>query len=400
MDVSPPRFVALDVLRGLAVAGMVVVTSPGDWNKTYPMLLHAAWNGWTLADMVFPTFLFAVGMAMGLSFPRALTTTDERQRFWFRVARRVLALVVLGLILAWLYVAAIGAGAWFPGKAGLENIRIPGVPQRIALCYLLAAVLIVFTGRTQADGRRELNPVAIGIAALSILVLYWAAVTFIPVPGYGAGHLDELRSLPAYIDRQIFTPAHLWPQGSAVWAGPVTYDPEGLLSTFPAAVNTLLGVLAGYVLRRFPQKAAVYIGVAGVVLFVAGLLLDPVFVINKRLWTSSFALLSSGVSAVALAGLLWGLRFQVAERVLTPLKVLGANAILVFTLSIVLGMVYTFPLFGSGDHRSSIQGQANTFALGFISDPYLASLACAMAVLVLITAIAWPLYRRSIFLRL
>ncbi|HTM83218.1 acyltransferase family protein [Asticcacaulis sp.] len=396
MDASPLRFTGLDILRGVAVAGMVVVTSPGDWNTTYSPLLHAAWNGWTLADMVFPTFLFAVGVAFGLSFPRALATREEKRRFWFRVMRRVVALTVLGLLLAWVYVAAISAGAWFAGKGGLENIRIPGVPQRIALCYLLTAVLIVFTGRKQADGKHDLNPAAIVIAVISTLVLYWLAVTFIPVPGYGAGNLDELRSLPAYIDRQIFTPAHLWPLGAAEWGGPVTYDPEGLLSTFPATVNTLLGVLAGYALRRFPQRAALYLLIAGVTLFVAGLALNPAFVINKRLWTSSFALLSSGFSAVLFAGLLWLLKFQMVDRILTPLKVLGVNAILVFTLSILLGMIYAFPLFGSGDHRLSIQNLANTFALGFIPDPYVASL----AMLGLITALVWPLYRRSIFLRL
>lgn len=141
-------------------------------------------------------------------------------------------------------------------------------------------------------------------------------------------------------------------------------------------MNTLLGVLAGYALRRFPQRAALYLLIAGVTLFVAGLALNPAFVINKRLWTSSFALLSSGFSAVLFAGLLWLLKFQMVDRILTPLKVLGVNAILVFTLS--------------------IQNLANTFALGFIPDPYVASL----AMLGLITALVWPLYRRSIFLRL
>lgn len=394
------RFDVLDWLRGLAVAGMIVVTSPGDWNHTYAPLLHAEWNGWTLADMVFPTFLFAVGVAFGLSFPRSVATPDDRSRIFVRIARRALALVALGLLLNWIYVEAIGWGAWFPGKAGLANIRLSGVPQRIAACYGLAAIAVFATGRKTGNGKIDINGVAVTAIIAMTLIAYWALLMFIPVPGFGAGHLDPAGSLPAYIDRTVFTQPHLWPLGSAKWGEPATYDPEGILASFPATTNLLFGLLAAWQIRQAPEKALPRIAVAGVVLFIAGLALDPVFVINKRLWTSSFAVLSSGFSAMALAVFMLAAKSVLARNLLTPLTVLGGNAILAFTLSILVGMVYAFPFFGSGDHRLSPQNLANDFALHVLHDSYLASLACALTMLTALTLAIWPLHRKGIHLRL
>ena len=392
------RVPALDVLRGFAVAGMIVVTSPGDWTHTYWPLKHADWNGWTPTDIVFPMFLFAVGMAVGLSFPRPLTEPSARRRLWVRVARRVVALVALGLVLNWLYVVAVAAGVPPAGPDDHPGLRLPGVPQRIALCYLLAVGLVMATGRQDAQGRTAINAAAIAAAIFVTLAAYWALLVLVPVPGFGVGGLDQVGSWPAYIDRLIFTPRHMWPLGSSTWRGPVTYDPEGLLSSLPATANVLVGVLAGREWRRPGGPRLASVAAASAFLVILGLLLDPLFPINKRLWTSSFALLSSGLSgaALVLVALAWSDR---TRRLLLPLEILGGNAILAYSISIVLDSFAGVPL-KIGGGTISPQAWGDAIARSVIPDEYLASLACACAVLALITLALWPLHRRAIHFRL
>jgi predicted acyltransferase len=394
------RWEPLDVLRGLAVAGMILVTSPGDWNHAYAQLRHAEWEGWTLADMVFPTFLFSVGVALGLSFPKRLDAPGARVRLWGRIARRALALIAIGLVLNWLM--ELGGAYWYsdPGAGTFGHVRIPGILQRIALCYLLAAALLLATGVRERSGATRVNAAAVGVAIAVLLLGYWALLVLVPVPGEGAGHLDAVRNLPGYIDRLVFTPPHLWRLGSERWGGPVTYDPEGLLSTLPATANLFFGVLAAREWQRQPARTAWRLAIGGVLLLAAGLLLGGLLPINKRLWTSSFALLSSGFSALMLAGLAVALRAPAAQRLATPLRVLGGNAILAFVLSILLGVFSQLPILGDPGARITPQKWGNDLALSLIPNPNLASLACALAILVLITALLWPLHRRAIHFRL
>lgn len=392
------RLDALDVLRGLAVAGMILVVSPGDWAFAYPPLLHADWDGWTLADMVFPTFLFSVGLALSLSFPKALGPGEQRV-FWTRVARRVGLLILIGLALETTYILCLALGSGGPGVADLGHMRLPGVLQRIALCYLLAVVAVVATGRRE-PGFVSIRPRAIGVIIAAILVGYWLAMTFVPVPGYGAGHLDPAGNLAAFIDRAVFTPAHLWQLGWAEWGGPLVYDPEGLLSTLPATTNVLFGVLAGHVLTSGRARPALLIGLAGLALFVAGLALDPVFVINKRIWTSSFALLSSGFSAMVLAALLVALPSRATAVAATPFRILGANAIAAFVLSTLVGRLYGMPVIPGAEGRVTPQAWLDGIATGLVRDPHLGSLICALLVLSLVGLMVWPLHRRGIHWRL
>lgn len=400
MTITPQggRLDALDVLRGLAVAGMILVVSPGDWAFAYPPLLHADWDGWTAADMVFPTFLFSVGLALGLSLPRPFAGPDRRQ-LWTRVARRVALLILLGLALETTYILCLALGSGGPGVGDLAHMRLPGVLQRIALCYLLAVIAVVATGRRE-PGVLSINARAIGLAIAAILVGYWLLMTFVPVPGHGAGHLDPAGSLAAFIDRTIFTPNHLWQLGWAQWGGPLVYDPEGLLSTLPATTNVLFGVLAAHVLKSGRPRPALLIGLTGLALFAAGLALDPVFVINKRIWTSSFALLSSGVSAMLLAGLLVALPHRAAAVAATPFRILGANAIAAFVLSTLIGRIYGMPVIPGAEGRVTPQGRLNGLATGLVGDPHLGSLICALLVLTVVVLILWPLHRRAIHFRL
>lgn len=397
---APSRLIELDVLRGVAVAGMILVVSPGDWAMTYPQLRHAEWNGWTVADMVFPLFLFGVGVAMGLSFPRRWSGRDDRGAFWRRVLRRVGLLIVIGLLLEYTFNLSVAAFGGAIGGPGLGNLRVPGVLQRIALCYLLAAVVVVGTGGRDAEGRLTVGPRAIGGAIAVLLIGYWCLLTFAPVPGHGTGRLDPEGNLGAYLDRMVFTPAHLWPLGWVEWGGPIVYDPEGLLTTLPATADTLFGVLAGWVWRRRPDRAAAILGGAGLATVVAGLLFDPVFGINKRIWTSSFALLGSGLAGLALALLILLRRRGRAARALTPFQVLGGNAVLAFIVSTLMGRVYDMPIIPSGGGAVAPRPWLNGVALRVVGDPYLASTACAVLFVAVVAALLWPLHRRAFHFRL
>jgi predicted acyltransferase len=396
----PKRLDLLDVFRGAAVAGMILVTSPGDGNRFFALLRHAKWNGWTLADMVFPAFLFAVGMALGLSFPRDLSAPGARRRLWLRVGRRAAGLILVGLLVNWIYTADIFGIPVYIGHPGLAFLRIPGVLQRIALCYVASVALILFFPRRFADGTVDLNPRAILIAIAVTLIGYWVLMRFVPVPGYGVGRLDQEGNLAAYIDRAVFTVPHMWGLGWVEWKGPVVFDPEGLLSTLPAIANSLFGTLAALAWRHSPDRAVSWLAAAGIAMMAAGLLLDPLFPINKQIWTSSFVLVSGGFSAIVLALFALALRSRLVSRLCAPLRILGTNAILAFVLSVVLGKFSGAPWFHLNGATVTPQAWGDAVAKSIIPDEILASIACALAVLAIIILLLWPLHRRAIQFRI
>ncbi|MET3664658.1 heparan-alpha-glucosaminide N-acetyltransferase domain-containing protein [Caulobacter sp. 1776] len=378
------RMVALDFLRGLAVAGMILVVSPGSWEMTYAPLKHAAWRGWTPADLVFPTFLYCVGMAIGLMVPRLASADRGGSALWLKVARRTGLLILLGLVLNAL------------PDFNLAHLRIPGILQRIALCYALATAICVLAAGRGEDGRLRFNLPVAAVAAAALLALYWALLAFAPVPGFGPGHLDSNGSLPAYIDRVVFTVPHLWPYGTTEGVG-VTYDPEGLLSTLPATVNVLVGAIVAHMTMRSDRKPMPVLAL-GAALIIAGLALDPLMPIVKRIWTPSFALLSGGISTVAFVGLDLLSRSRRGPGLGFVPIVLGGNAILGFILSQLLSAFGGMHVLRGAN--PSPQGFVYALTQKAIADPYLASLACAVLVLALITAILIPLHKRGIHLRL
>lgn len=379
------RIVSLDLLRGLAVAGMILVDSPGSWSKVYPPLEHAAWHGWTAADLVFPTFLFCAGMAVGLMIPRMTVEARAGSTFWLKVAKRTGLLILLGLAINLL-------GNHFD----LAHLRFPGILQRIGVCYALGTILCVLAARRGEGGRLAFNLPATVIAAVILMAIYWLAVALVPVPGFGAGRLDSYGSLPAYLDRQVFGIAHLWVGATTEGMG-VTYDPEGLLSTLPATVNVLAGAIVAHLMARSDRKVA-WVLALGFFLVAGGLFLDHAIPINKKIWTPSFAVLTSGISTLVLVG------FEIVSRSGRGLgfdfvlKVLGGNAILAFILCQLLGIFSGLPVVPGANPTP--QGFGNALALSVLPDPYLASLACAVLVLAFITAILIPLHRRGIHLRL
>src|SRR5438105_9352819 len=250
----PLRLRSLDAFRGLTIAAMVLVNNPGTWVAVYAPLKHARWHGLTPTDVIFPFFLFIVGVAIPLSQPGA-----------GRVLRRAAVIFALGIVLN--------------GLPGFDwaSIRIPGVLQRIALCYLIAAVLFLTTGwRTQA------------IVTAALLLGYWGAMTLVPVPGYGRGDLGPEANLAAWLDRGLL--------GPHIWRAARVYDPEGILSTVPAIGTTLAGALTGRWLAgdRGPASTLRGLAIAGILCAGAGLAWSMWFRINKALWTSSYALFTAG----------------------------------------------------------------------------------------------------------
>jgi predicted acyltransferase len=383
------RIVSLDLLRGLAVAGMILVDSPGSWGKVYAPLEHAEWHGWTAADLVFPTFLFCAGMAVGLMIPRLTADTRASSAFWLKVAKRTGLLILLGLAINLL-----------GGHFDLPNLRLPGILQRIGLCYALGTAICVLAARRGEGGRLTFNlPVTVA-AAVVLLAIYWLLVAFAPVPGFGAGHLDSYKSLPAFVDRQVFTIAHLW-RGATTKGLGVTYDPEGLLSTLPATVNVLVGAIVARLMtepRESGGRALASALILGVALVAIGLALHPLMPINKKIWTPSFAVLTGGISTVILIGFELLARSGRGLGFDFVLKVLGGNAILAFILGQLLGVFSDLRIVPGPNATPQRFGYA--MAQTVIADPYLASLACAVLVLGLITAILIPLHRKGIHLRL
>ena len=387
---NSPRLLSIDIFRGLMVAGMVLVTNPGTYDFIYWPLKHADWNGSTPTDMIFPSFLFIVGVSMTFSFATRGSRGETVSAAAVHVIRRSAMLILLGLFLNCFDLLS------------LPHLRIPGVLQRIGLCYLCGGLLYL-----SICGKGSTRRVATLVAAIILLpAIYWMLQTLVPVPGYGAGRLDQAGTFSAYIDRAVFTTNHLW-----AWGGPgQVWDPEGLLSTMPAIANLLLGILAGEWLRHPPPNAAkrrvLGMAITGALLMLTAVALNPLIPINKKIWTPSFMLLSGGFSLLALA-LLHVLidREDQAGRarwqwIATPASVFGSNAILAFSLANILS-----PLLGlihihrAGGAAIGVPGLFFEWFHQFLN-PWNASLAYGVIFVLVNLAILWPLYQRQIFLRL
>lgn len=362
-----PRLASLDALRGLTVAAMVLVNNPGTWRAIHPPLRHADWHGWTLTDLVFPFFLFVVGVAIPLALgPRV--ERSGRRGVLLRVLRRATVIFALGLVLN-----AFPDFEW-------ATLRIPGVLQRIAVCYLLAGLLFLATGwRAQA------------LVAAALLLGYWVAMTLVPVPGYSAGDLSKAGNLAAYLDRLVLGP-HLWRAARV-------YDPEGILSTVPALVTVLLGVLTGNWLSAgaAPRAIAGGLVVGGVAGVGLGELWGLAFPVNKALWTSSYVLLTAGLALLALAACYWLIEIQGYRRWATPVVIFGVNALALYFLSSLAAHVLV--LIRVGAERTSLQSWLFVHVFAPLATPVNASLAYALVYLLVWWGLMGLLYRRRIFLR-
>ncbi|MBN2103669.1 DUF5009 domain-containing protein [bacterium] len=378
MKTNSGRLVSLDVFRGLTIAAMILVNHPGSWQHVYAPLRHAEWHGWTPTDLVFPFFLFIMGASIKLSMDKYLKSGKPKASLLPRIFRRTILLFLFGLILN-----------GFPDY-NFNTLRIPGVLQRIAGCYLIISLIYLARVRMAGD-RLYFSPRFIMWLGLGFMVLYCGLMRFVPVPGYGAGLWDSKEgNLAAYVDRWVFGP-HLW-RFSKTW------DPEGLLSTLPALATTISGLICAWWLRlqhqnRMQKLMMLFVaGTAGVLL---GYLLSLIVPINKNLWTPSYVFLTSGLALGVLGICMWLVDVKGWTRWSKSFQVLGSNAILVYFLSSLGGRVLSMIKVGGTSLASLIYQFVCTPVFGDM----LGSLVFAILYVLLWTGLMAILYVHRVFVR-
>ena len=351
---------------------MTLVNNPGTWSSIYWPLEHAEWNGWTPTDLVFPFFLFIVGVSITLAFGRRIEEKGVTRDLYLKVIKRSLIIFGLGLFLN-----------GFP-HFHLATIRIPGVLARIAVCYLVASLIFLRTRvRTQL------------IIALALLVFYYILMTKVAAPGFAAGDLTKEGSLASYVDRAVFGP-HIWKQGKV-------YDPEGILSTIPAVATTLFGILTGHWLRtertHYEKVAGMF--VAGAVCVMIGWAWNPFFPINKALWTSSYVFFTAGLALQLLGLCYWLIDIKGYRRWAWPFEVFGMNAIALFVGSALMVDLMELIKFTAPDGtKDSSQGWIFDHLFLSWASPINASLAYAISFVLVWLLLMWLLYRKNVFIKI
>lgn len=380
---KPSRLLSLDLLRGLDIGFMILVNDNAD-DRAYWPLKHAEWNGFTPTDLVFPTFLFLVGISTVLSLSSRLAQGVTKTKLLVHVFRRAAMLYLLGLV--------VNSFPFFH----LATMRFYGVLPRIAICYLLVAIFYLISPGWKSKA----------VVATTALVGYWILMRFVPVPGYGVPThgvqiLDPDGNLTAWIDRQLFSAPHLYER---------TRDPEGLLSTIPAVGTALLGMITGIWLRSSHslKRKANGIAIAGVSSVLLGGLWNMSFPINKKLWTSSFVLFAGGFSLLLLAASIWLIDVPGSEEskskrsrrspVFTPLLVFGTNAIAAYALSELLASGLPNVHIKRG---VDVLGAFYQLVLKVVPhDPALSSLIYSLSYVLMCWIPIYILYRRKIFIKI
>ncbi len=377
------RLISLDVFRGITIMGMILVNNPGSWGTIYPALEHAAWNGVTPTDYIFPFFLFIVGVAITLSLTKRKERGDDQKKLVLQIFRRAIMIFLIGMVLH-----------GFP-YFNLSTIRIPGVLQRIAVVYFFASFIFLKANwKTQA------------YIAGGLLIFYWMIMTLIPVPGYGmpnlyipvitdaAGKALFAPNLSGWLDN-LLLPGHLW-KHTKVW------DPEGLLSTIPAISTALSGVLLGAWLRTNNDKTTkiVWMFVFGNLGIVLATIVDMWFPINKSLWTSSYVLFNSGMALHFFALCFWFIDVKGITWWTKPFVVYGTNAITVFFLSGIVGRLMGL-IEVTNNAGVNVDLQSFLYEKFFLSwlAPLHASLAWALVYVVVWLGLMWILYAKKIFIK-
>lgn len=381
----PPsgRLLSLDAFRGLTIVAMILVNNPGRWgaDHQYWPLTHAEWHGWTPTDLVFPFFLFIVGTSLAYSLRKYREgTTIDRAVYW-RITRRTAVLIFLG----WLPGLLLRAVNYLDGSSGsleLETLRLPGVLVRIALVYFVVSLVVLHFGvRVQAA------------LAVVILLGYWAALAWHPDHHDYAGNLSPEGNIVRAVDLKLIGPDHMYTRARSEKT-----DPEGLLSTLPALVTTLLGYWTGLFIQRrgVSGRTVATLVVAGLACAALGQLWHFAFPINKKIWTSSFVLLTGGLAMVVLAGCLmkfdlWGWR-----RLARPFEIVGINAIFVFVAS---GLLATWLGRWHVGGQSAHDWLYHTFITSWVSDPKMASLGYALGIVAFWWLVLWIMARLGWSLR-
>lgn len=366
------RIYSLDVFRGATIAGMILVNNPGTWSAIHPPLQHAEWNGLTPTDLIFPFFLFIVGVAISIALGKR-ASQDDKKDVYKKIVRRTLLIFGLGLFL--------NAFPFFE----LSTLRIPGVLQRIAICYLFASLIFLHSNWKQQAG----------IAGI-LLFGYWLVMTVVPVPGCELASVsDKACNLSAYLDRLVLGENHIWSLGKV-------YDPEGILSTVPAIATTLSGVLTGTWLKtaRSGYEKAGGMFFAGTVLLAAGWAWSFWFPLNKSLWTSSYVIYTSGLALLFLGSCYWLTDLKGIRKWAKPFEVFGVNALALYIGAELAARLFdVIKVSGTGD--SAIGLKEAVFANVFLplADPVNASLMYALTYILIWLGLMWILYRNQIYIK-
>lgn len=371
------RLLSLDVFRGITILGMILVNNPGDWGAIYPPLDHAKWFGWTPTDLVFPFFLFIVGTSLAYSLRKYIHGTNVDSSVYWRIVRRTVVLVLLG----WGMGMSYRLFSYLFGDAesvSFSNLRYMGVLVRIALVYFAASLVVL-----------HLSVRAQAALATVLLLGYWALLGWLPNPQDYQANLSPTGNMVRVVDRVLLGENHMYTHATTEKT-----DPEGLLSTLPAIVTTLLGYWAGLLIPHSGangRTAALLVGL-GLVCFAVGWGWGFWFPISKKLWTSSFVLLTGGLAMVALALCLlafdvWGWR-----RLARPFEIVGINAIFVFVASGLVAQLLEIVEIGGITAHSWLYGHLFT---SWIADAKLASLGFALATVAFWWLILWGMSRRG-----
>lgn len=379
---SGKRLVSLDYFRGATVMLMILVNNPGSWSYIYGPFKHAAWHGWTPTDLVFPFFLFIVGVSIVLAFTKAKAKGANNRDLFRKTLIRALKIFGLGLILASFPFFTFSPD--FGLHPSLENLRVMGVLQRIAICYAVAAFLFLYT-------KPKTQMLTLG----GLLVGYWALMMFIPIPEHGAGAIDKpLTNLAAYIDQMIFGKKHLW--GSYNW------DPEGLLSTIPAIGSTLIGVWTGRMLvsdQKNEESRTLQFFIWGFILIALGYIWSWNFPINKNIWTSSYALFTGGQAMCVFGLSYWFIDVKGKQKYTNWGVAFGLNAITVFFLSGIIGRLITLITFETSEGTVTLKGWFYDTVYGWISSPYNASIAYAITWIIMFYLLATWMKKKNIIIK-
>ena len=363
------RLYSLDVFRGITVAAMILVNNPGSWDSVYPPLLHASWHGCTPTDLIFPFFLFIVGVSIHFAYqPKKVEGLTKKTLL--KIVRRTAIIFLLGMLLA------------IVPKFDFSTVRIPGVLQRISIVFFFSAIIYLKT-----------NWLTQFRLALMLLVGYFILMTMITVPGIGDANLEPETNIGAWLDRLLLE-GHLWSQSK-------TWDPEGIVSMIPAIATGLIGMLTGQLFSRFEQPAekVTWLFFTGAILIVAGLAWGLIFPINKALWTSSYVLYTGGIAMQFLAACYWLIDVQGIKKWSTPFIYYGMNAIFVFVASGFLVKLLTRIKIGEGESELSLWSYLYENLYASWLTPMNASLAFALTLILFFLVILWQMYKRKIFVK-
>lgn len=364
-NLNTTRLISLDAMRGFTIAAMIMVNNPGSWDHVYGPLEHAAWNGITPTDLIFPFFLYIVGVSIVLAYTRQLENGVSKKELYRKIIFRALKIFAVGIFLSLM--------PYF----NFSDIRIAGVLQRIAIVFLVCSFLFL---NTSAKAQAWIGAIT--------LIAYWLVMTLVPTPGLGKVMLEPGVNLAAWVDSKML-PGRMWQR---------TWDPEGVLSTFPSIVNGIIGMLAGRLIigKRMSHEKVIQLMIGGLAAVTIGYLWHLTFPVNKNLWTSSFVLVTTGLASMILGASYYIVDMQNYTSWTRPGIIFGANAIAAYVLADVLGLIFYVMPFG----QASLNVHFMTALTGAGLAPKFVSMLYALLFVGVNFIPAYILYKKKIFIKL